>query len=582
MPPPFITGAYITGGYELEAPDCPVMRQALGIPELLRSIFEFLPQEGLVAAMCTCRYWFDMATDVHWSKVHVHYLNYVSWNRQQYYANKITTVSLRHVQARNAYVASKWLKFPRIRYAYFEADNTQSGQDQQFLFPYIGAGITQVSAHSFNLDSTFFDLLHQCLDLRSVAFGITPVRRFPDFDAVVGEQVDKILHEPSVNDLIAHESSAERIAAAKSMLKLIANRPKLHDVRLGYGTEYLVTKQLILACAKLRDLDLLYVSRPLSDPLAAEIASITPSPFQEVTTLIITTQSYSIPKIAPLCPKLGSLQLSIRDAESGKLMPSLGTLTSLRTMFLDVPVTTKIKGEEMTWLSSLINLREFRLTLNKVQIPWLSPAAQVGFGDNELRAMVSCWSQMEELSLPFGTGLTEKTFFALGHSCPKLRSLKIPQIEEFGPFVFEPLGEPLFPELQSMKLTRIIPGPPPQDAPEDFENWWEAYVSSSGQRQELRATADDNRDEPDRTISKFMPVLHKHFPKLRSFDCPNPGGRNNFLWRSWDAVARDDADPDKRKPSPDTQPHGNFQGTDGWSDAYYNNQYHMSYLHHYY
>lgn len=54
---------------------------------------------------------------------------------------------------------------------------------------------------------------------------------------------------------------------------------------------------------------------------------------------------------------------------------------------------------------------------------------------------------MEILGLPFGTGLTERAFFALGHSCPKLRSLKIPQIEEFDPFVFDPLGEPLFPEL---------------------------------------------------------------------------------------------------------------------------------------
>ncbi len=458
------------------------MRQALGIPEILRCIFEFLPQEGLVAAMCTCRYWFDMATDVHWRKVHVHYLNYVPWNRQQFYANKLTSVSLRHVQARNAYVASKWLKFPRIREAYFEADSTKSGQDQQFLFPYIGPGLNRLAAHTFNLDSTFFDMLHQCLDLRDVSFGIAPARRFPDFDAVVGEQVDKILHEPSLNDLIAHESSMERIAASKSMLKLIANRPKIYHVHLGYGTEYLITKQLVLACAKLRDLGFFYISRPLSDPLATEIASVTPPPFRELLTLILTMQSYSIPKIAPLCPKLKALQLSIRDAESGPLMPSLGTLTSLQALLLDVPVTTKISGEDMTWLSTLTNLRQFRLTFNKVKIPWLNPATQVGLGDNELRAMVSRWSQMEELSLPFGTGLTEEAFFALGHGCPKLKSLKIPQIEEFNPFVFEPLDEPLFPQLESMKLTRIVLGPPPQDAPEDFDNWWDMYVERQDQR----------------------------------------------------------------------------------------------------
>ncbi|KAJ6781461.1 hypothetical protein PWT90_05220 [Aphanocladium album] len=467
---------FVTGGYEAEVVDCCVMRQALALPEILRSIFEYLPQESLVAAMRANRFWFDLATDVLWRDVHVHYLNYIAWNRQQYYASKITTVRLRHVQARNAYVSSKYLKFPRIQKATFEGDGSAGSDDPKFLYPFLTTYLTSISAYNFDIGSTFFEMLNRANGIRDVGFSISPGIRFRDYESVRHEPVDKIVPEPSLNDLVARKSHPELIAAAQSIHRLIANRPKINRAFLAYGTDHLITKDLLLALARLRDIHAFYLNRPLSDAMAVGFARMDPPPFQSLELLTLTAQSYSLPKIAHLMPKLAILRLDIRDAESSRLYQGLSTLTNLQHFTLTVPPATKTTGDDLTWLAALTKLQHFTLSFNKMQIPWLSPSPDVGFGDDHMRIMVAGWSQLRELSLPIGNEFTENAFFALGHSCPLLKVVKLTNVREFSPLVFEPFGEPLFPCLHTLKLNRIVVAPPPDEDPDDDDEWWDRYV----------------------------------------------------------------------------------------------------------
>ncbi|KAJ3493726.1 hypothetical protein NLG97_g4557 [Lecanicillium saksenae] len=531
---------FVTKGYEAEVVDCRAMRRALGLPEILRSIFEYLPKEHLVAAMRANHFWFEMATDVFWRDVHVHYLNYVPWNRQQYYANKITTVSLKHVQARNAYVSSQWLKFPRIQKAYFEGDETRSARDSKFLYPFLTDCLTSVNAFNFDIGSAFFDMLNRAASIREVGFSISPGKRFPDYDWPTPNTADEIEPEPNLNDLVAPQCDPERIASARSVFTLIANRPNITRLFLAHGTDHLVTRQLLLAIGRLRDMDSFYLSRPLSDVMAAELARMGPPPFQSLGAATFNMHSYSLPRISPLLSNVKVLRLSIRDAESSRLFQSLGTLTKLESLGISVPMTTKTTGDDLTWLAPLTQMKGFTFTFNDIEIPWLVPNTTPGFGDSHLRIMVARWSQLQELSVPLGTEFTEKAFFALGHSCPQLKTVYIPYVREFSPLVFEPLGEPLFPCLEKIRIHHLIPLPDPAPAPspappqdlEDYDEWLDRPETP----------------RPDTTISKFMPTLRKHFPALRGLKCPDPGGKFNFLYRSWLAVATRDEDPDNLIP----------------------------------
>lgn len=546
---------FFTDRYELaHVSDCRARREALALPEILQAILEYLPHDSLRAAMRVNQWWFVLATDVRWRDVHPHYLHYIALNRQQYYAHKMTKVKLADVQARNAYATARYLQFPRIQEAVFEGDGSEGSQDPKFLYPYLTDRLRSVVAYNFDLGPTFFDMLHRAPDLRVLGFSISPATKFPDYDDMRIEPIDRIRPEPNLNDLIAREPSAERVTSAKSLLALITNRRRLNRVILANGMDHLITKQLLLAIAQLKDLKAFMLWRPLSDSSASQLAAMSPPPFRSVQLLTIRTQSYTFVKIAPLFTKLRTLRLTIRDAEIGKFYKCLSTLTSLESLHLEVPSTTKALANDLTYLSPLTNIRVCHVSYNDIKIPWLDHSMHRGVTDDHLRIMVASWSFLEELSLPFGLDYTQETFFALGHCCPRLKSLALPQINEFSPFVFEPIREPLFPHLHTLKLgsIRLLPPPPPPlPVYNEIYDEWNAYVSTRNSPQQSHAVAHVltsylHRPVSDRTINKFMPSLLKHFPSLTKFFCPKPTCDYNFLYRSWVAVTERDADPDNK------------------------------------
>ena len=396
----------------------PACSQALGLPEIVATILEQLPdRKALFAALQVNRLWAHEATMVLWRKnPPIQALVQISdIERRQYYANRISSLMIRERDASESTQLQN-THFPRLVAMHISVFNCLMGQKQneelgQCFFRYLHPGLRSFKCFVYQTNRDFLmQLATRCPDLRVLLLDWLP---YPVPTCDLGR-----------------------------FLNLV---PSLTHVELAC----LVDSELYLPLALLPNLLELRMSRPTStfteDSAITVLANVT-HPYPKLKEIFWGSQGKAFSCLAIHLSSLNVLDLFLVDTSSDVLF-AISSCTNLATIEVWFDQKSHVLAEGLLAVArKCSHLRVFSLSRTAG-----TEVDGTSISDDIIRQVATYLPAMTSFKLEIQTNLTITAVIHLGTLCAKLKECNLK-----GSFCLEqlwrPNSVPLFPQLTSLEL----------------------------------------------------------------------------------------------------------------------------------